>query len=58
MAAIRIIGLSMHADPEIAQGMRSAGAVDYKDKGCAAFEIVAAIRAGGQSPTGLGAGQG
>lgn len=58
MSAIRIIGLSMHADPEIALGMRNAGAVDYKDKGCAAFEIVAAIRAGGQSPTGLGAGPG
>jgi DNA-binding NarL/FixJ family response regulator len=43
--AIRIIGLSMHADQDCARAMRHAGAVDYKNKGCGASELVAAIRA-------------
>jgi DNA-binding NarL/FixJ family response regulator/anti-sigma regulatory factor (Ser/Thr protein kinase) len=43
--AIRIIGLSMYEDQERAQTMRDAGAVDYKNKGCAAFELLSAIRA-------------
>jgi PAS domain S-box-containing protein len=42
---IRIIGLSMYEDQEHWQAMRDAGAADYKTKGCAAAEIVAAIRA-------------
>jgi len=42
---IRIIGLSMYEDPERAQAMRDAGAADYQTKGCAAAELVAAIRA-------------
>ena len=42
---IRIIGLSMYEDQERAQVMRDAGAADYKTKGCAAAELVAAIRA-------------
>ncbi len=42
---IRIIGLSMYEDQERAQAMRDAGAADYKTKGCAAAELVAAIRA-------------
>jgi PAS domain S-box-containing protein len=41
---IRIIGLSMHDDPELAQAMYAAGAVGYKNKSCAAAELVAAIR--------------
>ncbi len=41
---IRIIGLSMHDDLELAQAMHAAGAVGYKNKGCAAAELVAAIR--------------
>ena len=40
---IRIIGLSMYEDQERAQAMRNAGATDYKTKGCAAAELVAAI---------------
>jgi signal transduction histidine kinase/CheY-like chemotaxis protein len=44
-ADICIIGLSMHEDEERAQAMRDAGATDYKTKGCAAAELVAAIRA-------------
>ena len=42
---IRIIGLSMYEDQERAQVMRDAGATDYKTKGCATAELVAAIRA-------------
>ena len=42
---IRIIGLSIYQNQERAQIMLEAGAVDYKHKGCAAAELVAAIRA-------------
>ena len=42
---IRIIGLSMHADGNSAELMCAAGAVDYRNKDCAAFELVSAIRA-------------
>jgi hypothetical protein len=35
----------MYEDQERAQTMRDAGAVDYKNKGCAAFELLSAIRA-------------
>jgi PAS domain S-box-containing protein len=42
---IRIIGLSMYDDPERERAMRAAGAIDYKTKGCARAELVAAIRA-------------
>jgi PAS domain S-box-containing protein len=41
---IRIVGLSMYADEERAQAMRDAGACDFKTKGCAASELVSAIR--------------
>lgn len=41
-----IIGLSMYDDPEKERAMRAAGATDYKSKGCAAAELVSAIRAG------------
>jgi PAS domain S-box-containing protein len=44
LPGIRIIGLSMHDDPQFAQSMFEAGAVDYKNKGCAAAELVSAIR--------------
>jgi PAS domain S-box-containing protein len=40
----RIIGLSMHGEQERGREMLKAGAVDYKNKGCAASELVAAIR--------------
>jgi len=42
---IRIIGLSMHEDPDHARNMRAAGAVGYQNKDCAATELVVAIRA-------------
>jgi PAS domain S-box-containing protein len=41
---IRIIGLSMYEDQERAQAMMEAGAAGYKTKGCAASELVSAIR--------------
>ncbi len=41
---IRIIGLSMYEDEERSQAMLAAGAVGYKSKGCAAAELVSAIR--------------
>ena len=42
---IRIIGLSMEGDEESAHAMRQAGAIDYRHKGCAAAELIAAILA-------------
>ena len=44
-----IIGLSMYDDPEKERAMRAAGATDYKNKGCAPADIVAAIREGLQT---------
>ena len=41
---IQIIGLSMYEDQERAQAMMEAGAAEYKTKGCAASELVSAIR--------------
>lgn len=41
---IRIIGLSMYEDQERAEVMRQAGAADYKNKACAASELLAAVR--------------
>ncbi len=41
---IRIIGLSFYADEQIAAAMKSAGAEDFKSKGCPASELVSAIR--------------
>jgi CheY-like chemotaxis protein len=43
-STIRIIGLSMYEDEERSQAMLAAGAVGYKSKGCAAAELVSAIR--------------
>jgi PAS domain S-box-containing protein len=50
---IRIIGLSMHEDPDHAAAMRTAGAVGYQNKDCAAAELVFAIRACVGSECGL-----
>jgi DNA-binding NarL/FixJ family response regulator len=41
---IRIIGLSMHEDHEVSRAIFAAGAFGYKNKGCAAAELIAAIR--------------
>jgi PAS domain S-box-containing protein len=41
---VRVIGLSMHAEAEIAEGMREAGAVAYLPKGCSSADLIAAIR--------------
>ncbi len=41
---VRIIGLSMHDNLDHAQAMRTAGAVGYQTKDCAASELVSAIR--------------
>jgi len=45
-AAIRVIGLSMYEDEERSRSMLNAGAIAYKNKGCAPAELVAAIRNG------------
>lgn len=42
---IRIIGLSMYEDLERARVIYQAGAVDYKNKACAASELLSAVRA-------------
>jgi PAS domain S-box-containing protein len=49
----RIIGLSMHDEQERGREMLLAGAVDYKNKGCAASELVAAIRTCVQKTTAI-----
>jgi PAS domain S-box-containing protein len=41
---IRIIGLSMHEDPELVRVMFQAGAVDYRNKDCGAKELLSAVR--------------
>jgi DNA-binding NarL/FixJ family response regulator len=41
---IRVIGLSMHQEQELAEAMREAGAVDYLNKAGASEELVGAIR--------------
>ncbi len=42
---IKVIGLSMHIDPDIARGMRDAGAAAYLNKGSPSEDLLAAIRA-------------
>ncbi len=42
---VRIIGLSVHEEPERSQAMRDAGATEYLSKRCSAAELIAAIRA-------------
>lgn len=44
-AQIKIIGLSMYADPDVAAAMRDAGAVTYLTKGGPSEELAMAIRA-------------
>ena len=45
MPSVRIIGLSMHMDAQIAVAMKEAGAVAYLTKGGPAEDLVSAIRA-------------
>jgi len=44
LPATRVLGLSMHADPETEHRMRRAGAVDYLVKDTPAAELIEAIR--------------
>ncbi len=48
---VRVIGLSMHDESDMAAAMREAGAVDYVTKGGPVEDLVAAIRA---ARTGMG----
>ena len=41
---MRVVGLSAHAQPDIAGAMRAAGAVTYLDKGGPPEALIAAIR--------------
>ncbi len=45
LPAVKVIGLSMHGEGEIAERMRQAGAVTYLAKSAAPDDLVAAIRA-------------
>jgi DNA-binding NarL/FixJ family response regulator len=50
---VRVIGLSMHNDPELDRAMREAGATAYLTKGGPASELIEAIRGlAGRQPTG------
>jgi len=42
---IKVIGLSMHIDPDIARGMRDAGAAAYLNKGAPSEDLLTTIRA-------------
>lgn len=48
LPGVRVIGLSMHEDKEIASSMREAGAVDFLTKGGPPDAAIAAIRAAAQ----------
>ncbi len=41
---VRVLGLSISADSDIAEAMVSAGAADYLTKGGAAADLIAAVR--------------
>lgn len=41
----RVLGLSMHDDPSVAEAMRAAGALDFLSKGGPMDDLIAAIRA-------------
>lgn len=41
---VKVIGLSMHDGPTMAEAMRAAGAVDYVAKGCDPSTLIAVIR--------------
>jgi DNA-binding NarL/FixJ family response regulator len=43
---VRVIGLSMHKEAELATALRQAGGTDYLTKGGHADQLVAAIRRG------------
>jgi DNA-binding NarL/FixJ family response regulator len=45
MPQVRVIGLSMHNEPEISSAMRDAGAVGYLSKTDPPDELIDAIRA-------------
>ncbi|HEY5997753.1 MAG TPA: PAS domain S-box protein [bacterium] len=53
-ASLKVIGLSMHIDPEVAQAMRDAGAAAYLTKGGPCEDLIAAIRAAAPAPPGEG----
>lgn len=42
---IKVIGLSMHTDPDVATAMRDAGAAAYLHKGGPSEDLILAIRA-------------
>jgi CheY-like chemotaxis protein/two-component sensor histidine kinase len=44
-SSVRIIGLSMYEDEERSRAILAAGAVGYKNKGCAPAELISTIRA-------------
>ena len=44
---VRVIGLSMHSEGDLARSMREAGAVDYLTKTGPTEELLAAIRKAG-----------
>jgi DNA-binding NarL/FixJ family response regulator len=44
MPGVRIIGLSMHEERDLAQAMRQAGATDYLTKNGSSEDLLAAIR--------------
>lgn len=45
LRAVKVVGLSMHHEEEVATAMRKAGAWFYLSKGCPTEDLVAAIRA-------------
>ncbi len=49
MPEVRVIGLSMHEEADMAQAMRQAGATAYLTKGGPSDELIAAIRSGGDA---------
>ena len=54
LPGVRVVGLSMHEDEEIAKSMREAGAVEFVTKGgppdAAISAILAAAQIGGKKP--------
>ncbi len=55
MPSVRVIGLSMHDDADMASSMLGAGAVAYVNKSGPAQELVAAIRTAAARPPGTAA---
>jgi DNA-binding NarL/FixJ family response regulator len=50
---VRVVGLSMHKEGDMAAAMREAGAVDFVTKGGPSEALVAAIRKAVGRPAGL-----